>query len=97
KEFVDAVLDSIESIASGGVGAVAGLVEGALAKAVPMVIGFLASLLGLGGIVVKAGKNMLAKMGKKKNKKKDKDTADSAKVKADALTAATARLKGMTK
>lgn len=50
KEFVDSVLDSIESIARGGVGAVAGLIENTLAKALPMVLGFLASLLGLGGI-----------------------------------------------
>lgn len=50
KEFVDSVLDSIESIARGGVGAVAGLIEKTLAKALPMVLGFLASLLGLGGI-----------------------------------------------
>ncbi|HEU0133097.1 MAG TPA: hypothetical protein VFQ85_19125 [Mycobacteriales bacterium] len=50
KEFVDAVLDSVESIASGGVGAVAGLIENTLAKMVPVLIGFLASLLNLGGI-----------------------------------------------
>lgn len=50
KEFVDSVLDGIESIASGGGGAVSALIEQALAKALPMVIGFLASLLGLGGI-----------------------------------------------
>ena len=50
KEFVDSVLDSVESIAAGGAGAVAGLIERTLANAVPMVIGFLASLLGLGGI-----------------------------------------------
>lgn len=50
KEFVDAVLDGIDSIASGGGGAVSALIEGALAKALPMVIGFMASLLGLGGI-----------------------------------------------
>jgi len=50
KEFVDSVLDSIESIAKGGVGAVAGMIEKTLAKALPMVLGFLASLLGLGGI-----------------------------------------------
>ncbi|WP_231500262.1 phage tail protein [Saccharothrix sp. NRRL B-16314] len=50
KEFVDSVLDSVESIARGGVGAVAGLIENTLAKALPMVLGFLASLLGLGGI-----------------------------------------------
>ncbi|MEV3939244.1 hypothetical protein AB0K52_25100 [Glycomyces sp. NPDC049804] len=50
KEFVDAVLDGIDSIASGGGGAVSALIEGALVKALPMVIGFMASLLGLGGI-----------------------------------------------
>ncbi|MGH3822373.1 MAG: phage tail protein [Pseudonocardiaceae bacterium] len=50
KEFVDSVLDSIESIAKGGVGAVAGYIEKTLAKTLPVVLGFLASLLGLGGI-----------------------------------------------
>ncbi len=50
KEFVDSVLDSVESIAGGGVGAVAGYIEKTLAKMVPVLIGFLASLLGLGGI-----------------------------------------------
>ena len=50
KEFVDSVLDSVESIAGGGVGAVAGLIEKTLAKTLPLVLGFLASLLGLGGI-----------------------------------------------
>lgn len=61
KEFVDSVLDSVESIARGGVGAVAGLIEKTLAKAVPMVLGFLASLLGLGGISEKI-KSILAKI-----------------------------------
>jgi hypothetical protein len=50
KSFVDSVLDSIGAIARGGAGAVAGIVERSLAKALPVVIGFLASLLGLGGI-----------------------------------------------
>lgn len=61
KEFVDSVLDSIESIARGGVGAVAGLIENTLAKALPMVLGFLASLLGLGGISEKI-KSILEKV-----------------------------------
>lgn len=61
KEFVDSVLDSVESIARGGVGAVAGLIEKTLAKAVPVVLGFLASLLGLGGISEKI-KAILAKI-----------------------------------
>ncbi|MBT2449234.1 hypothetical protein J7F03_19475 [Streptomyces sp. ISL-43] len=59
KSFVDSVLDSIESIASGGSGAVAGLIENSLAKAVPVVLDFLASLLGLGGISEKI-KSILA-------------------------------------
>ncbi|HEU4422219.1 MAG TPA: hypothetical protein VFR67_06720 [Pilimelia sp.] len=50
KEFVDSILDSIESIASGGVGAVAGYIERTLARTLPVVLGFLASVLGLGGI-----------------------------------------------
>lgn len=53
KDFVNSVLDSVESIASGGVGAVASMIESTLAKAVPMVISGLASLLGLGGIADK--------------------------------------------
>jgi phage-related protein len=56
KDFVDSVLDSVESIASGGVGKVASLIESTLGKAVPMVISGLASLLGLGGIAEKIKK-----------------------------------------
>jgi hypothetical protein len=50
KAFVDSVLDGVEQIAAGAGGAVSGLIEKALAQSLPMVIGFLASLLGLGGI-----------------------------------------------
>lgn len=50
KAFVDSILDSVESIASGGVGAVAGYIEKTLGRMVPVIIGFMASLLGLGGI-----------------------------------------------
>ncbi|WP_157000204.1 phage tail protein [Agromyces terreus] len=50
KAFVDSILDSVESIASGGVGAVAGYIENTLGRMVPVIIGFMASLLGLGGI-----------------------------------------------
>jgi hypothetical protein len=53
KEFADSVLDSVESIAAGGVGKVAQLIENTLAKSVPMLISGLASLLGLGGIAQK--------------------------------------------
>ncbi len=48
--LVDAIIDSMAAIAGGGFGVAAAAVEKALGKAVPVVIGFLASLLGLGGI-----------------------------------------------
>ncbi|HKU49646.1 MAG TPA: hypothetical protein VJP79_06825 [Nitrososphaera sp.] len=48
--LVDAIIDSMAAIADGGFGVAAAAVEKALGKAVPVVIGFLASLLGLGGI-----------------------------------------------
>lgn len=49
-EFVNAVLDSVLSIAKGNLAPAAAAVEKALAKAVPVAIGFLAGLLGLGGL-----------------------------------------------
>ncbi len=49
-ELVNAVMDSVSAIASGAVGGAAKLVENALSKALPVVISFMASLLGLGGI-----------------------------------------------
>ena len=52
-EFVNSVLDSIGAIARGQLGVAAEKVEGALAKALPLAISFLASLLGLGGITDK--------------------------------------------
>jgi hypothetical protein len=49
-ELVNAVLDSVTAIAQGALGAAVNAIENALAKAIPVAIGFLASLLGLGGI-----------------------------------------------
>jgi hypothetical protein len=49
-EFVNSVLDSIADIAKGNIGVVASKVEDALARALPLAISFLASLIGLGGI-----------------------------------------------
>ena len=49
-EFISTVIDAVSSIAHGGAGGVPAKIEGALAKAVPLVISFLANLLGLGGI-----------------------------------------------
>ena len=49
-EFVRSILDSVGAIAKGAIGVVAEKVESSLAKALPLAISFLASLLGLGGI-----------------------------------------------
>jgi uncharacterized protein YicC (UPF0701 family) len=48
--LVNAVIDSVTAIAKGSMGGAANMVENALARAIPVVIGFLASLLGVGGI-----------------------------------------------
>ncbi|MFD2469991.1 phage tail protein [Amycolatopsis silviterrae] len=52
-EFVNAVLDAVLAIARGGTGGVPALVERALARAIPVLIGALAALLGIGGIASK--------------------------------------------
>ena len=52
-ELVSAVTDAVVAIASGAVGGAAKLVENALAKSLPVVIGFLASLLGIGDLAKK--------------------------------------------
>ncbi len=48
--LVNAVIDSVSAIAKGALDAAAKLVEDALAKSVPVLISFLAALLGLSGI-----------------------------------------------
>lgn len=48
--LVNAILDSILNIAKGNIAGAAAYVESVLAKAVPLMISFLAALLGLGGI-----------------------------------------------
>ncbi len=48
--LVNAIIDSITSIASGNIGAAANFIEQALARAIPVAISFLSSLLGLGNI-----------------------------------------------
>ena len=70
-ELVKAVTESIKAIASGSVGAVAKAIEGALAKSVPVLIGFLASLLGIGGLVGKV-QNIIKKIRKRIDKAIDK-------------------------
>jgi hypothetical protein len=51
--LVRAVLDSVAAIAKGSLGPAAAKVEASLGKAVPITIGFLASLLGLGNLAGK--------------------------------------------
>ena len=48
--FVEAVINSVSAIASGAIGGAAEWIERSLANAIPLVIGFLAALIGLGGI-----------------------------------------------
>ncbi|HKR50292.1 MAG TPA: hypothetical protein VJT72_12065 [Pseudonocardiaceae bacterium] len=54
--FVNAVLDAVIAIAGGGAGGVPALIENALATALPVLIGFLAALLGIGGLADKVKK-----------------------------------------
>lgn len=55
-EFVNSVLDAIIAIAGGGTGGVPALIEKALARSVPVLIGALAAILGVGGIAEKVKK-----------------------------------------
>ncbi|HEX7809068.1 MAG TPA: hypothetical protein VF608_10090, partial [Thermoanaerobaculia bacterium] len=48
--FVESVINSVHAIATGAIGGAIKAVESALANAIPIVIGFLARLIGLGGI-----------------------------------------------
>ncbi|MCH7400362.1 hypothetical protein ACFOUP_07720 [Belliella kenyensis] len=52
-ELVSAFVESVRAVASGSISAVANTIENALARTVPLVIGFLANLLGIGGLANK--------------------------------------------
>ncbi|MDX2296391.1 MULTISPECIES: phage tail protein [Streptomyces] len=52
-DFVNAVLDAVIEIANGGAAGVPKMVETALAASIPLLIGFLAALLGIGGLANK--------------------------------------------
>ena len=52
-DLVNAVVDGMAAIASGSIGGAAKLIENALAKALPILIGFLANLLGIGDLAKK--------------------------------------------
>ena len=60
-ELINAVVNSVTAIAKGAIGVASAAVENALAKALPVALGFLASLLGLDGISDKI-KSIIAKI-----------------------------------
>jgi hypothetical protein len=66
-EFIRTIIDAVMDIARGGGGGVPAKIEAALGKAVPLVISFLAGLLGLGGIsekvksIIEKGQNLVGK------------------------------------
>ena len=49
-EFVEAVVNSVDKIARGAIGDAASWIEKALARTIPVIISFLARLIGLGGV-----------------------------------------------
>jgi uncharacterized protein YbjQ (UPF0145 family) len=49
-DLVNSIIDSISAIAKGAIGAAASFVEASLARTIPVIIGFMASLLGVSGI-----------------------------------------------
>jgi hypothetical protein len=51
--FVEAIIESVYNIATGAIGAAADWIEKALARTIPIIIGFLARLLGLSGLADK--------------------------------------------
>ncbi|MFF2007868.1 hypothetical protein ACFVWY_02195, partial [Streptomyces sp. NPDC058195] len=52
-DFVNAVLDAVITIANGGAAGVPKMIETALATSIPLLIGFLASILGISGLANK--------------------------------------------
>jgi hypothetical protein len=72
--FVEAVINSVSSIAQGAIGAAANWIEQSLARIIPLVIGFLARLIGLGGISKKV-KEFITKVQTKVDQAIDKAIA----------------------
>ncbi|EST37001.1 hypothetical protein N566_15385 [Streptomycetaceae bacterium MP113-05] len=81
-EFVNAVLDAVIAIAGGGAAGVPKMVEAALAASIPLLIGLLASLVGVGGLANKV-KSVLQKASRPVNRAVDKIVAKIAKVGRD--------------
>jgi hypothetical protein len=73
-EFISAVVESISAIAQGQIAAAANWIERSLANMIPLLIGFLAQLLGLGGISKKI-KDFITKIQDKVDKAIDKAIA----------------------
>jgi hypothetical protein len=73
-DFVEAVINSISAIATGAIGGAANWIEKSLGNMVPILIGFLANLLGLGGISEKI-KEFIKKVQDKVDKAIDKAIA----------------------
>ncbi|MFD4370523.1 hypothetical protein ACFWPY_02865, partial [Streptomyces sp. NPDC058527] len=70
-DFVNAVLDAVIHIANGGAAGVPKMVETALAASIPLLIGFLASLLGIGSLANKV-KSVFQAVSKPVNRAIDK-------------------------
>jgi len=70
-ELVKAFTEGVKAVASGDVSKVASAIENALAKALPVIIGFLASLLGISGLARKVQK-IIKKIRKRIDKAIDK-------------------------
>ena len=73
-DFVEAVVNSLYDIATGAIGTAANWIEQALGRMVPILIGFLGQLLGLGGITEKI-KEFIKKIQAKVDKAIDKAIA----------------------
>ncbi|WP_437534808.1 hypothetical protein WME79_11440 [Sorangium sp. So ce726] len=69
-DFIESVVNSVDRIANGDVGGAAAWIEQALARMIPILIGFLASLLGLGGLAAKV-KSFITKVQAKVGKAVD--------------------------
>jgi hypothetical protein len=70
-DFVEAVINSIHAIATGAIGGAANWIEKSLANMIPLLIGFLAALVGLGGLAAKV-KGFILKVQNKVDRAIDK-------------------------
>ncbi|MEP2935284.1 MAG: DUF4157 domain-containing protein [Gilvibacter sp.] len=92
-ELVKAFIEGVNAVASGNVTAVANAIENALARAIPVMIGFLASLLGLGGLASKVQK-IIGKIRKRIDKAVDKIIMKAKKALRKLISKGKAKVKG---